>query len=108
MITGLSDAPSTALLASSDGNFYYGTEGGKVMQFDGVSQPVIVASFDNTGVVGFLTEDAEGAIVGVLSNGNALEDKVFSYTIADGTTSSQIVPEDRPIDTFYPGVTEIN
>lgn len=108
VITGLSDAPSTALLASSDGNFYYGTEGGKVMQFDGVSQPVIVASFDNTGVVGFLTEDAEGAIVGVLSNGNALEDKVFSYTIADGTTSSQIVPEDRPIDTFYPGVTEIN
>ncbi len=108
VITGLSDAPSTALLAGSDGNFYYGTEGGKLMQFDGVNQPGIVASFDNTGVVGFLTEDAEGAIVGILSNGNAQEDKVFSYTIVDGATSSQIVPKDRPIDTFYPGVTEIN
>lgn len=108
VVTGLNDVPSTALLSGSDGMFYYGTENGKLMQFDGVNQPISVASFTKTGVVGFLTEDALGDIVGVLSNGNAAQDKLFSYTISSGSSSTQDVPEDRAIDTFYPGVTEIN
>lgn len=108
VVTGLNDVPSTALLAASDGMFYYSTENGKLMQFDGVNQPVSVASFTNTSVVGFLTEDALGDIVGVLSNGNAAQDKLFSYTISSGSSSTQDVPEDRAIDTFYPGVTEID
>ena len=108
VVSGLVDHPSTALLAASDGNFYFGTEGGKLMKFDGATAPTLVADFTGKSVVGFLTEDANGDIIGVLSNGTANEDELFAYTIIGGATKKQTVPTDRPIDSFYPGVTEID
>jgi len=107
-VTGLTDLPSTALLAASDGKFYYGTEGGKLMQFDGANTVIEVASITNTSMVGFLTEDANGDIVGFASNGNVKEDQMYAYTLIGGAFANSIVPADTPIDTFYPGVTEIN
>ncbi|MEQ3695876.1 MAG: PKD domain-containing protein [Pseudomonadales bacterium] len=107
-VAGLTDLPSTALLAASDGNFYYGTEGGKLMQFDGVSTVVEVAAIANASMVGFLTEDANGDIVGFASNGNAIEDQMYAYTLSNGAFTNTTVPADTPIDSFYPGVTEIN
>ena len=107
-VTGLTDLPSTALLAASDGNFYYGTEGGKLMQFDGTSTVTEVASITNTSMVGFLTEDANGDIVGFASNGTVTEDQMYAYTLSGGAFTKSTVPASTPIDTFYPGVTEIN
>jgi hypothetical protein len=107
-VTGLTDLPSTALLAASDGKFYYGTEGGKLMQFDGVSTVIEVASITNTSMVGFLTEDANGDIVGFASNGTVAEDQMYAYTLSGGAFTKSTVPASTPIDTFYPGVTEIN
>ncbi|MDP2635593.1 MULTISPECIES: PKD domain-containing protein [unclassified Pseudoalteromonas] len=108
VVAGLTDLPTTALLAASDGNFYYGTEGGKLMQFDGVNTVVEVAGIANASMVGFLTEDANGDIVGFASNGNAVEDQMYAYTLSNGAFTNTTVPADTPIDSFYPGVTEIN
>ncbi|PKI12630.1 PKD domain-containing protein [Colwellia sp. 12G3] len=107
-VTGLIDLPSTALLAASDGKFYYGTEGGKLMQFDGASTVTEVAAITNTSMVGFLIEDANGDIVGFASNGNVKEDHMYAYKLSGGAFTKNVVPADTPIDTFYPGVTEIN
>jgi hypothetical protein len=107
-VTGLTDLPSTALLAASDGKFYYGTEGGKLMLFDGANTVIEVASITNTSMVGFLTEDTNGDIVGFASNGTVTEDQMYAYTLSGGAFTKSTVPVNTPIDTFYPGVTEIN
>ncbi|MCL9777425.1 PKD domain-containing protein [Vibrio methylphosphonaticus] len=107
-VTGLIDIPSTALLAASDGNFYYGTENGKLMKFDGAYTVIEVAAITNTSMVGFLTEDTNGDIVGFASNGNPSEDQIYSYTLIGGAFTQSTVPANTPIGSFYPGVTEIN
>ncbi|WP_299495428.1 REJ domain-containing protein [uncultured Shewanella sp.] len=108
-ITGLTDLPSTALFSASDGHFYYGTQGGKLMRFDSTNDSTLqVADFGLTSVVGFLTEDSNGDIVGVVSDGSGHNDKLFAYTLSNSAVVTQVVPADKPIDTHYPGVTEIN
>ncbi|WP_298775011.1 PKD domain-containing protein [uncultured Shewanella sp.] len=108
-ITGLTDLPSTALLSASDGYFYYGTQGGKLMRFDSTNDSTLqVADFGVTSVVGFLTEDSNGDIVGIVSDGSGHNDKLFAYTLSNSAVVTQTVPTDKPIDSHYPGVTEIN
>lgn len=108
-VSGLTDLPSTALLAASDGFMYYGTDGGKLMKYDESLNAVTeVAAFANTSVVGFLTEDSNGDIVGVLSDGDVANDQIFAYTLATSATVTQAVPADTPVDTHYPGLVEIN
>jgi hypothetical protein len=108
-VSGLTDLPSTALIAASDGFMYYGTDGGKLMKYDEALNAVTeVASFANTSVVGFLTEDSNGDIVGVLSDGDVANDQIFAYTLATSATVTQAVPADTPVDTHYPGLVEIN
>ncbi|WP_163933714.1 PKD domain-containing protein [Paraferrimonas sp. SM1919] len=109
VVTGLNDLPSTALLFASDGNYYYGTDGGKLMQFDLDTNTVLeVASISGKPVVGFLIEDTNGDIVGIVSEGDAATDEMFAYTLADGTVVTQAIPKEMPIDSHYPGFTEIN
>ncbi|MGL4474805.1 MAG: hypothetical protein ACRCT7_10205, partial [Shewanella sp.] len=112
VVSGLTDTPSTALLAASDGYFYYGTQSGKLMRFDGISQVIEVADIINAtnlvvAMVGFLTEDANGDIIGFASNGNPSEDILYAYTISTGALIPVPVPKTTPIDTHYPGVTEV-
>jgi hypothetical protein len=108
-ISNLTDLPSTALLAASDGFMYYGTDGGKLMKYDESLNTVTeVAAFANTSVVGFLTEDSNGDIVGVLSDGNAANDQIFTYSLATFVTVTKAVPADTPVDVHYPGLIEIN
>jgi hypothetical protein len=108
-VSGLSDLPSTALLAASDGFMYYGTDGGKLMKYDESLNAVSeVAVFANTSVVGFLTEDSNGDIVGVLSDGDAANDQIFAYSLATFATVTKAVPADTPVDVHYPGLIEIN
>ena len=67
-----------------------------------------VATISTKPVVGFLIEDSAGDIVGVVSEGDVSTDEMFAYTISNGNVKKQSVPQDTPIDSHYPGFTEIN
>ncbi|BDY06781.1 hypothetical protein F0521_38220 [Ferrimonas sp. YFM] len=105
-VTGLTDIPSTALLVASDGYLYFGTENGKLMQFDPVMDLVSeVATFGNAEVVGYLIEDQNGDILGVV---RGQEEQLFAYHLATGQVSLTEIPKDSPTDLYYPGVVELN
>ncbi|MCG6450123.1 PKD domain-containing protein [Vibrio parahaemolyticus] len=108
-VSGLTDQPSTALVAATDGYMYYGTQGGKLMRYDPQTNTVIeVAKVSARSIVGFIMEDSNGDLVGFASNGTESDDQMFAYTLATGSIVINDVPEDTPIDEIYPGFTEIN
>ncbi len=105
-ITGLVDIPSTALLAASDGKLYYGTENGKLMQFDPMLNQVQQFAALGVGkVVGYLTEDSNGDILGILRLDGS--DVLFAAPLAGGTVTSKALPSSSPVDAYYPGVVEL-
>ena len=109
VVAGLTDIPSTAMLYASDGLYYYGTQNGKLMKFDPKTNSVVqAAAVSSLPVAGFLIEDANGDIVGLASNGDVDSDMMFAYTLASGALVKQSVPATSPIDSHYPGFTEIN
>ncbi|MBN8035540.1 hypothetical protein, partial [Vibrio vulnificus] len=78
------DIPSTALLAASDGKLYYGTENGKLMQFDPMLNQVQQFAALGVGkVVGYLTEDSNGDILGILRLDGS--DVLFAAPLVGGT-----------------------
>ncbi|RMA82662.1 PKD domain-containing protein [Umboniibacter marinipuniceus] len=108
-VAGLTDLPSTALIAASDGNMYFGTEGGKLMRYNESTNSVAeVATVPNRSMVGFIAEDANGDLVGFASNGRSLDDQTYAYNLGTGAIVISDVPDDTPIDSLYPGFTEIN
>ncbi len=108
-VLGLTDQPSTALVSATDGYMYYGTQGGKLMRYDPQTNTVMeVAKVSARSIVGFITEDSNGDLVGFASNGIESDDQMFAYTLASGSIVINDVPEDTPIDEVYPGFTEIN
>ncbi|GAB1061323.1 PKD domain-containing protein [Shewanella algae] len=108
-VAGLSDQPTTALVAASDGYMYYGTKGGKLMRYDKQSNAVAeVATVPNRSIVGFIVEDSNGDLVGFASNGIERDDKMFAYRLSSTSITISDVPDDTPIDEVYPGFTEIN
>ncbi|MGL0819601.1 PKD domain-containing protein [Vibrio vulnificus] len=105
-VTGLVDIPSTALLAASDGKLYYGTENGKLMQFDPLlNQVQQFAALGAGKVVGYLTEDSNGDILGILRLNDS--DVLFAAPLAGGTVTSKTLPRTSPVDAYYPGVVEL-
>ena len=109
VVSGLTDVPSTGLLLASDGDMYFGTENGKLMKFDPATNSVSeVAAFANGAVDGFLIEDSNGDLVGMVSSTIGGADRMFAYTLSTGASSTQDLPSDRPLDPVYPGFTEIN
>ncbi len=102
--------PSTALLLASDGAFYYGTEDGRIMKFDAgtVSQATNATMPNGEKIVGFLTQDSDGDIVGFAEHPGSGDDLMFKYDPVAHTLMTQAVSKDRPIDPIYPGFTEIN
>ena len=109
VVSGLTDVPSTGLLLASDGDMYYGTESGKLMKFDTALRAVTeVAAFADGGIEGFLIEDSNGDIVGMIRSSNTSADRMFAYSLAGGLTKTEDLPSDRPLDPIYPGFTEIN
>ncbi|MGL0923020.1 hypothetical protein XM79_c20249 [Vibrio vulnificus] len=105
-VTGLVDIPSTALLAASDGKLYYGTENGKLMQFDPLQNQVQQFAALGAGkVVGYLTEDSNGDILGILRLNDS--DVLFAAPLAGGTVTSKTLPRTSPVDAYYPGVVEL-
>ncbi|MCU8424966.1 PKD domain-containing protein [Vibrio vulnificus] len=105
-VTGLVDIPSTALLAASDGKLYYGTENGKLMQFDPtLNQVQQFAALGVGKVVGYLTEDSNGDILGILRLDGS--DVLFAAPLAGGTVTSKALPSSSPVDAYYPGVVEL-
>ncbi len=108
-VMGLTDQPSTALVAATDGYMYYGTQGGKLMRYDPQTNSVSeVAQVPARSLVGFIMEDSNGDLVGFASNGIESDDQMFAYTLASGSIVISDVPEDTPIDEIYPGFIEIN
>ncbi|HHX8448106.1 TPA: hypothetical protein ACVO1C_004500 [Vibrio diabolicus] len=108
-VLGLTDQPSTALVSATDGHMYYGTQGGKLMRYGPQTNTVMeVATVPARSIVGFITEDSNGDLVGFASNGIMSDDQMFAYTLASGNIVINDVPEDTPIDEIYPGFTEIN
>lgn len=105
-VTGLVDIPATALLAASDGKLYYGTKNGKLMQFDPLlNQVQQFAALGQGEVVGYLTEDSNGDILGILRQTSG--DLLFAAPLAGGTVTSKAVPSSSPVDAYYPGVVEL-
>ncbi|MGL0817126.1 PKD domain-containing protein [Vibrio vulnificus] len=105
-VTGLVDIPSTALLAASDGKLYYGTENSKLMQFDPLlNQVQQFAALGAGKVVGYLTEDSNGDILGILRLNDS--DVLFAAPLAGGTVTSKTLPRTSPVDAYYPGVVEL-
>ncbi|WP_372870589.1 PKD domain-containing protein [Shewanella sp.] len=105
-VTGLVDIPSTALLAASNGKLYYGTENGKLMQFDPqFNQVQQFASVGSGEVIGYLTEDSNGDILGIQRLSST--DVLFAVPLAGGTVTSKTLPRTSPADVYYPGVVEL-
>ncbi|TKB56070.1 PKD domain-containing protein [Ferrimonas aestuarii] len=105
-VTGLTDIPSTPMLSASDGYLYYGTENGKLMRFDSVAFTVTeVANFSGSKVVGYLSEDQDGDVLGVV---RGTREQLFAFGLITGQVRLTEIPETSPADLYYPGVIELN
>ncbi|WP_205988823.1 PKD domain-containing protein [Pseudoalteromonas sp. DL-6] len=106
VVTGLTDIPSTGLLTASNGKLYYGTENGKLMEFDPLlNQVQQFASVGPGEVLGYLTEDSNGDILGIMRQNN--DDVLFAVPLGGGAVTSKTLPRTSPADVYYPGVVEL-
>ncbi|AZQ12783.1 PKD domain-containing protein [Shewanella khirikhana] len=106
VVAGLTDIPSTGLLSATNGKLYYGTENGKLMQFDSqLNQVQPVATLGAGKVIGYLTEDTNGDILGILRLG--ADDMLFAVPLAGGAATTKTLPRTSPADVYYPGVVEL-
>jgi hypothetical protein len=114
---GLADIPSSKLLKTSTNLMVYGTTNGKLVTFD-PSNSAIVTLVDFTGdfpgatvsVAGFLTEDSNNDLAGVLKVDTAgvISNHLFTVAVAGGAASYAALTGDLSPDTEYPGVIELN
>ena len=115
--TGLTDIPSTKLLKTSTNLMVYGTTNGKLMTFNPTNS-AIATLVDFTGdfagatvsVEGFLTEDSNNDLAGVLKVDTAgvISHHLFTVPVAGGAASYAALTGDLSPDTEYPGVIELN
>lgn len=106
VVAGLTDIPSTGLLSASNGKLYYGTENGKLMQFDPqLNQVQQFASVGSGEVTGYLTEDSNGDILGIMRLND--DDVLFAAPLAGGAATTKTLPRTSPADVYYPGVVEL-
>ena len=114
---GLTDIPSTKLLKASTNLMVYGTINGKLMTFNPTNS-AIATLVDFTGdfagatvsVEGFLTEDSNNDLAGVLKVDTAgvISHHLFTVPVAGGAASYAALTGDLSPDTEYPGVIELN
>lgn len=115
--TGLVDIPSSKLLKASTNLMVYGTTNGKLMTFNPTNS-AIATLVDFTGdfagatvsVEGFLTEDSNNDLAGVLKVDTAgvISHHLFTVPVAGGAASYAALTGDLSPDTEYPGVIELN
>jgi len=115
--TGLTDIPSSKLLKSSTNLMVYGTTNGKLMTFNPTNSTIATLvdfSGDFAGasisVEGFLTEDSNNDLAGVLKVDTAgvISHHLFTVPVAGGAASYAALTGDLSPDTEYPGVIELN
>jgi len=117
-ITGLTDIPSTQMLASSTSRLLYGTQNGKLMSFnpsdDSVAQLADFAgdfAGSSVAVVGYLIENSSQQIAGiveVVSATNVTSHHLFSVSVSGGAATYAVLPENLARDVNYPGIIEMN
>jgi hypothetical protein len=115
--TGLTDIPSSKLLKASTNLMVYGTTNGKLTTFNPTNS-AIATLVDFTGdfagatvsVEGFLTEDSNNDLAGVLKVDTAgvITHHLFTVPVAGGAASYAALTGDLSPDTEYPGVIELN
>jgi hypothetical protein len=118
LVTGLTDVPSTKIIALKSGVLVYGTANGKLMKLDVAGkQALLVADVKGAGVAtsrvkGYLSEVYDDAVAAVVFDydtaGNNIARRLVTVAITSGTQSSrdvsQVISESEP----YPGVMRLN
>lgn len=115
--TALTDIPSTKLLKTSTNLMAYGTANGKLMTFNPTNSAIatlvdFTTDFPGASVAveGFLTEDSNNDLAGVLKVDTAgvISHQLFTVPVAGGAASYKLLTGDLSPDTEYPGVIELN
>lgn len=114
---GLVDIPSTKLLKASTNLMVYGTTNGKLVTFNPTNSAIVTLidfTVDFPGVAvsvaGFLTEDSNNDLAGVLKVDTAgvISHHLFTVPVVGGVASYAALSGSLLPDTEYPGVIELN
>lgn len=118
LVSGLTDVPSTKILAMTNGTLVYGTSKGRLMQLDVSGKRALLiadlkASTATSSLVkGHLSEVGDKRVAAVVFDYNAAGQnttrRVVSVDIVTGTLSSRDVSQLIRETETYPGVTRLN
>ncbi|MFZ4650421.1 MAG: hypothetical protein ACOYLV_06895 [Rubrivivax sp.] len=118
LVSGLSDVPSTRILALKNGALVYGTANGKVMSVDVAARKVTLVADLRTGtaassrVQGYLAESGDNAVAVIVYDRDAAglntARRLVTVNLGTGSQASRdvtrLIAENEP----YPGVMRLN